>query len=366
MSFLLFLHVTNPALYLEYEFTENAVKVNGKDYPRDNWTNVTPTVLSRMGRNLHLQPKHPISIIRQLIESHFADFKTFNDLSPIVTTRENFDDLLIPKDHPSRSKSDNYYFNESTVLRAHTSAHQLHGMLSGADKFLITGDVYRRDEIDASHYPVFHQMEGLAYFDNDPIKTAAQVQKDITKDKLKEAHNVRVVDDTVITASNPMQERHSPEAVEAVAGHLKYSLNSLARKLFADEPNLEVRWVEAFFPFTSPSWEVEIKYKGEWLEVLGCGVVKQELMDAAGNWRNGRALSWDTEKQSRFAWQDRLGVWSGIRTPCHGPLWYSRYSALLVSRRTFHRTVHAGTNQKVPALFEISSLHQRHFLLATQ
>lgn len=230
-----------------------------------------------MNRNLHLQPQHPISIIRQLIESHFTGFKTFNDLSPIVSTRQNFDDLLIPSDHPSRSRSDNYYFNESTLLRAHTSAHQHYGMQSGHERFLITGDVYRRDEIDASHYPVFHQMEGFAYFDQATV--AKQIKDEMTH---KDAPNVRVVDDTVFSDENPVQPCHTQDMVEPVAAHLKYSLNAMLRKLFADEPDLEVRWIQAYFPFTSPSYEVEIKYKGEWLEVLGCGVVRQELLNQAG------------------------------------------------------------------------------------
>ncbi|KAI7849820.1 phenylalanyl-tRNA synthetase [Circinella umbellata] len=266
----------------EFTVTDTEINIDGKTYKKDKWTNVSPTTLSRVNRKLHLHPQHPISIIRQLIESHFHDFKTFHEISPIVTTKQNFDDLLIAKDHVTRNRSDNYYLNETTMLRAHTSAHQLQGMRSGANKFLISGDVFRRDEIDASHYPVFHQMEGLVYFDRDQIKTAEQVNKDIQMGRLKEAENVKVVDDTIIKPENPMQESHTQETVEPIAAHLKYSINSMVRKLFADEPDLEVRWIDAYFPFTSPSWEVEIKYKGEWLEVLGCGVVRQELMDQAG------------------------------------------------------------------------------------
>ncbi|KAI9321333.1 phenylalanyl-tRNA synthetase [Dichotomocladium elegans] len=262
--------------------TDTEIKVDGKSYPKDEWTNVSETTLSRVGRKLHLEPRHPISIIRQLIESHFGNFKTFHDLHPIVTTKQNFDDLLVPKDHVARRKSDNYYLNKTTMLRAHTSAHQLDGLRSGADHFLISGDVFRRDEIDASHYPVFHQMEGLVYFDRDPAKTAEQVKADLDATRMVErAAKVQVVDDTKITPSNPIQACHTPEEVEAVAAHLKYCINSMVSTLFADEPNLEVRWIEAYFPFTSPSWEVEIKYKGEWLEVLGCGVVRQELLNNA-------------------------------------------------------------------------------------
>ena len=67
----------------------------------------------------------------------------------------------------SRSKSDAYYVNSGTLLRAHTSAHQSELMASGLDNFLVVGDCYRRDEIDASHYPVFHQVgQGWVDFGN--------------------------------------------------------------------------------------------------------------------------------------------------------------------------------------------------------
>ncbi|KAI9497314.1 phenylalanyl-tRNA synthetase [Zychaea mexicana] len=266
----------------DFKVTDTEIQIGDKNYKKDAWTNVSPTTLSRVNRKLHLHPQHPISIIRQLIESHFHDFKPFNEFSPVVTTKQNFDDLLIAKDHVTRNRSDNYYINESTMLRAHTSAHQLQGMRSGANKFLISGDVFRRDEIDASHYPVFHQMEGVVFFDADPVKTAEQVNADIASGRLKEAENVKVVDDTIVKPENPMQACHTPETLEPIAAHLKYSINSMLWKLFADEQDLEVRWIDAYFPFTSPSWEVEIKYKGEWLEVLGCGVVQQELMNQAG------------------------------------------------------------------------------------
>ena len=71
---------------------------------------------------------------------------------------QNFDDLLIPSDHVSRSYNDTYYVNSETVLRCHTSAHQAQMLREGHTHFLVTGDVYRRDAIDATHYPVFHQV----------------------------------------------------------------------------------------------------------------------------------------------------------------------------------------------------------------
>ncbi|CAO3702227.1 unnamed protein product [Rhizopus stolonifer] len=260
-----------------FVITAQETIVDNKTLKRDDWTNVTPTVLSKVHRKLHLQPQNPISIIRQLIESNFENFKTFNDLSPVVTTQQNFDDLYIPSDHPSRTRSDNYYLNKDHVLRAHTSAHQLNGLASGHDRFLISGDVYRRDEIDSSHYPVFHQIEGFFYMDDDVQK----LSNELARLQTKETPNIELVDDTLIKPENPVQDCHRVESVDLITGHLKHSINAMIRSLFADEPDLKVRWIDAYFPFTSPSWEVEIWYKGEWLEVLGCGVVNQKIMNQA-------------------------------------------------------------------------------------
>src|SRR6056300_1764910 len=75
-------------------------------------------------------------------------------------------------DHPGRSSSDTYYLDDTTLLRTHTSAHQSEHLRSGADCFLCAGDVYRRDEIDSSHYPAFHQLEGVRLFPKEEMKGA--------------------------------------------------------------------------------------------------------------------------------------------------------------------------------------------------
>lgn len=108
--------------------------------------NVPPTIASRVGTNLHLQPKHPLHTIKTVIEKYWQErngFVTRDDIDPIVSTIHNFDSLLIPPEHVSRSRSDTYYFNKETVLRTHTSAHQTTMLTAGEDRFLVTGDVYR-------------------------------------------------------------------------------------------------------------------------------------------------------------------------------------------------------------------------------
>ena len=152
----------------------DSIDLLGKTYSRDNMTNVSPSILNKVGRNLHKIPHHPVNIIKQRVVNHFhktfvngvgnAIFSHFDDVEPVVTTEQNFDSLLVPANHVSRSRNDNYYINNSYMLRAHTSAHQRDFVRMGFDRFLVTGDVYRRDEIDGTHYPVFHQMEGVRLY----------------------------------------------------------------------------------------------------------------------------------------------------------------------------------------------------------
>lgn len=184
------------------------------------------------------------------------------------------------------------------VLRTHTSAHQADVFRSNeSEGFLISADVYRRDAIDRSHYPVFHQMEGARMWDRKKVPNgdiAAAVWKDI---EALPKHDMKVEDPNppFHGERNPLQGEHTEAEVEAIAAHLKKSLELMVVEIFSrakqaamkadpnfvDEP-LKVRWIEAYFPFTSPSWELEIFWQGDWLEVLGCGVVKQGIMQNAG------------------------------------------------------------------------------------
>lgn len=111
-------------------------------------------------------------------------------------------------------------------------------------------------------------------------------------------HEIQVDDPnpTMHAERNPLQDaHHSAAEVEAIVTHLKRSLESMVVDIFTraknaalkDDPNfvdepLQMRWVEAYFPFTSPSYELEVYYAGDWLEVLGCGVVKQDIFVNAG------------------------------------------------------------------------------------
>lgn len=152
----------------------NTVELLGKSYPQDDYTNVTEKILSKVGKNLHNRKHHPLWLIKEQVKEHFYKhylgrrgtplFSVYDGLSPVVTVQQNFDSLLIPQNHASRRKEDNYYLNRDHMLRAHTSAHQWDLIHAGLDAFLAVGDVYRRDTIDSTHYPVFHQMEGVRLF----------------------------------------------------------------------------------------------------------------------------------------------------------------------------------------------------------
>ena len=276
---------------------------NGVKHIFDEWTNVPSSILSFLPRKLHLQSTHPVSITREIIESKFPSpaYTHYNDLHPIVTVAQNFDSLGFPAEHPGRSRTDTYYINKNTVLRTHTSAHEAEIFRENqSDGYTISADVYRRDAIDRSHYPVFHQMEGARMWDRKKV-LGGDVAKAVWADVRHIPGNALDVEDlnpTIHPERNPLQAKyHSPDEVEAIAAHLKRSLEGVVVELFSRaqkagfspvngstalmEP-LRVRWVEAYFPFTSPSWELEIFWQGDWLEILGCGVTKQELYINAG------------------------------------------------------------------------------------
>lgn len=223
----------------------------------DPLNNVPVHIAEKLGRNLHLLPDHPLCTIRSIIEDYWQrrhrasggpPFSCERDLHPIVSVRQCFDDLLIPIEHVSRRPSDTYYVDSQRVLRTHTSAHQS-TLLSlkqrdvindSLDAFLVSGDVYRRDEIDRSHYPVFHQMEGVRMFQS---------------------------------------SANAAVPVDVVVADLKEGLEGMARELFGD---VDMRWVDAYFPFTEPSFELEVFYDGDWLEVLGCGVIEKAIVAKSG------------------------------------------------------------------------------------
>ncbi|KAI9844571.1 MAG: hypothetical protein M1837_005530 [Sclerophora amabilis] len=285
----------------EFHSDSRTLALDGTNHITDSWTNVPKIIAAAVPRRLHLQSQHPISITRQIIESQFEapTYKYHNTLSPVVSVQQNFDSLGFPPDHPGRSRKDTYYLNQSTVLRTHTSAHQADTFRANeSDGFLISADVYRRDAIDRSHYPVFHQMEGARVWDrmNAPGGDIARAVR-LDMESLPK-HNVAVEDPNPTThpERNPLQWRHhTSEEVEAIAAHLKKSLEAVVVEIFsrarragaaskdgvssslAPEP-LKVRWIEAYFPFTSPSWELEVFWEGDWLELLGCGVIQQDLL----------------------------------------------------------------------------------------
>lgn len=117
-------------------------------------------------------------------------------------------------------------------------------MKQGNRAFLCMGDVYRKDTVDKTHYPVFHQMEGVR-----------------------------------IMSFEELNVKNAQEAKQIAAADLKNVLSDLAKHMFGD---VEMKWSKDHFPFTDPSFELEIFYNNEWLEILGCGVVHDEVMTSGG------------------------------------------------------------------------------------
>ncbi|KAE8696040.1 Phenylalanine--tRNA ligase [Hibiscus syriacus] len=230
---------------------------------------------------LHRRNDHPLGILKNGIYEYFDTnfptmFDKFDDLCPIVSVKQiaeaclliyylmdflgyiNFDDVLVPADHVSRSYNDTYYVYSQTLLRCHTSAHQAELLRRGHTHFLVTGNVYRRDSIDSTHYPLFHQLGHLLALPWGPLR-------------IHMMEGVRVF-------TPDIWEGSGLDPTSYAAEDLKKSLGGLARDLCGA---VEMRWIDAYFPFTNP-YELEIYFKEKWMEVLGCGAMEQEILKSNG------------------------------------------------------------------------------------
>jgi len=185
---------------------------------------------------------------------------------------QNFESLCFPSDHCSRQPSDTYYFDSLNLLRTHTTAHQVDLLMQGYKHFLVAGDVYRRDDVDATHYPVFHQMDGVKIFRKTDFV------------ELVKSGKVDYNTGLASTASNPsdIENKSTDEIQKAFENYciqeLKKDLEGMARALFGD---VTMRWNSEYFPFVDPGIELEILFRGKWLEVLGCGLIKKDIMTNA-------------------------------------------------------------------------------------
>ncbi|WP_121964645.1 hypothetical protein [Myroides sp. N17-2] len=247
--------------------------------------NIPQSILDKRNLKLHNNKLHPICQLKEKIQLYFEGFTLVDNISEVVTLKENFDDLLVPLDHPARSMNDTYYMDAEHVLRTQTSAHQNSLLKQGYDKFIVTGDVYRKDTIDRTHYPVFHQIEGVKLL---------------------------------------------PKGSDALQD-LKNTLEGLIQHLY---PGKEYRFLDDHFPFTSPSIQLEVWQNGDWMEVLGAGVIHTQILDNcdidATGWAFGLGLdrlllSYCNIPDIRYIWSEDERFLSQFRSGLTQFKEYSKY-----------------------------------------
>ena len=148
----------------------------------------------------------------------------------VETDHYNFSALNIPEDHPARDMQDTFYLGGNLLLRTHTSPVQIRYLEENPPpvRIVAPGRVYRRDAVDATHSPVFHQVEVLA------------------------------IDEGLDFS------------------HLRGTVMAFLKAFFGDMP---VRFRASYFPFTEPSAEVDVQWRGRWLEVMGCGMVDPAVLE---------------------------------------------------------------------------------------
>ena len=187
------------------------------------------------GRGIGVGGLHPITRTLQRIETLFHSIGFTVALGPeIEDDFHNFTALNTPEDHPARSMHDTFYVEGGMVLRTHTSPIQVRYMETHAPpiKIIALGRVYRVDS-DATHSPMFHQVEGL------------WIDEDVT------------------------------------FADLKAVFTEFLRRFFERE-DLKVRFRPSFFPFTEPSAEIDMSFGDGWLEISGAGQVHPNVLSAVG------------------------------------------------------------------------------------
>lgn len=203
--------------------------------------------VTRFNNELSCGATHPVVETMDRIITYFQNLNFAVEEGPLVEDDfHNFEALNLPKYHPARDMQDTFYNKDYTLLRTHTSPVQIRTMLSQKTpiRMIAPGTVFRRD-FDITHTPMFHQIEALVVDEADKVSFA----------------------------------------------NLKHVLVEFLHHMFGD---VEVRFRPSFFPFTEPSAEVDISCvfcKGDgcrvcsqtgWLEVLGCGVVDENVFKAVG------------------------------------------------------------------------------------
>ena len=187
------------------------------------------------GRAMSHGGLHVLTQTRREIEQIFLDMGYAIAEGPEVETEfNNFTALNIPDDHPAKADSDTLWVSDGVLLRTHTSPVQVRVM--GAQDppvaVICPGRVYRRDTQDATHSPIFHQVEGL------------------------------VIDEGITLA------------------HLKGTLEHVTKRLFGEDRKIRLR--SGFFPFTEPSIEVDVSWGDGWMEILGAGMVDPNVLEHVG------------------------------------------------------------------------------------
>jgi len=203
------------------------------DLARTEWVDATlPPPQASGGRGGTI---HPITALIRDMEDVFLSmgFETL-DGPWVEDDHHNFGALNIPADHPARDMQDTYWLTDGNLLRTHTSPVQVRAMETRKPpiRAVCLGRIFRNEELDATHENTFHQCEGF------------YVDRDVS------------------------------------VGHMIYVLESLLHEIIGRDARVRLR--PSYFPFVEPGFEMDVTFRGAWMELLGCGMVHPYVLEAGG------------------------------------------------------------------------------------
>lgn len=228
-------------------FVKEGLLIQKTTYRTDDWTNINKRVQPFIGANLYKKHNHPLKLTQEEVVKFFKGWFDKNVDSSSKLPVYNSIGSIEPNTSSEKSP-EAFYINKDLVLRRHHIDKEINYLKSGVDNFVLFTDLYRRCQMDANHFPVFHRLN---------VVRSMNCERLLRRSKRKEAQQAE-------TAQHLKEEQQA-------------ALMEMAKHLLGTD--VKYRWTDVKLASTEPSWMFEIWHRDEWHRISGGGLIKSEIFE---------------------------------------------------------------------------------------